>query len=60
LRIVHQRRDIPDRADIDLRARQERNSAVEIDGKPTLDLIENDALDLFIILEGFLKNGPDR
>src|SRR6185312_14434258 len=33
---VHQRRDVPDRPDVDLRARQERRRAVEIDGEAAL------------------------
>src|SRR6185369_7070179 len=46
LRIVHQRRDVADRADVDLRARQEGDSAVEVDGEAALDLVEDDAVDL--------------
>src|SRR6202521_4463435 len=53
LRIVHQRRDVADRADIDLRARQERYRAVEIDGKATLDLIEDDAVHLLVVVNAF-------
>src|SRR6202158_2176905 len=58
LRIVHQRRDVADRADIDLRARQERYRAVEIDGKATLDLIEDDAVHLLVVVEGLLALAP--
>src|SRR5205085_2583364 len=47
LRVVHQRRNVADRADVDLRARQEGHSTIEIDGEAALDLVEDDAVDLF-------------
>ncbi len=47
LRVVHERRDVADRTDVDLRTRKEGNSAVEIDGETTLDLVEDDAFDAF-------------
>src|SRR5438445_3500328 len=58
LRIVHQRRDVADRADIDLRARQEGHRTVEIDGEAALDLVEDDAVDLFVVLERLLELAP--
>ena len=58
LRIVHQRRHVADRPDIDLRARQEGNRAVEIDGEAALDLIEDDALHLFVVLERLFELAP--
>src|SRR3981189_3177910 len=58
LRVVHQRRDVADRADIDLRARQERHRAVEVDGEAALDLIEDDALHLFVAAEGLFQLAP--
>src|SRR4029077_319423 len=58
LRIVHQRRHIADRTDVDLRARQEGDGAVEIDGEAALDLIEDDAGDLFVVLERLLQLTP--
>ena len=58
LRRVHQRRDVADRADVDLRARQEGHGAVEIDGEAALDLIEDDALDLLVGVEGLLQLAP--
>ena len=58
LRHAHQRRDVADRADIDLRARQERHGAVEIDGEAALDLIEDDAFDLFLGLERLFELDP--
>src|ERR1700687_1799477 len=58
LRIVHQRRDIADRADIDLRARQEGDRAVEIDGEAALDLVEDDAVNLFVVVERLLELAP--
>src|SRR5882762_4879545 len=58
LRIVHQRGDVADRADIDLGARQERHGAVEIDGEAALDLVEDDAMHLLIVVEGLLELAP--
>ena len=58
LRIVHQRRDVADRADVDLRARQEGHRAVEIDGEAALDLVEDDAVDLLVVVEGLLELAP--
>src|SRR5580698_8563902 len=58
LRIVHQRGDIADRADVDLRARQEGDRAVEVDGEATLDLVEDDAVNLLVVVEGLLELAP--
>ena len=58
LRIVHQRRDVADRTDVDLGARQERHGAVEVDGEAALDLIEDDAVNLLVALEGLLELAP--
>src|ERR1043166_952513 len=58
LRHVHQRGHVADRANIDLAARQERHGAVEIDREATLDLIEDDAVDLFVALERLLQAAP--
>src|SRR5271170_4666079 len=58
LLIVHQRRHVADRPDIDLRARQESDRPVEIDGKAALDLVEDDALHLLVILESFFELAP--
>ena len=58
LRIVHQRSDVADRADIDLRARQEGDGAVEVDGEAALDLVEDDAVDLLVVVEGLLELAP--
>ena len=58
LRHVHQRRDVADRANVDLRARQEGDGAVEIDGEATLDLIEDNAGDLLVVGEGLLELAP--
>jgi len=58
LRIVHQRRDVADRADIDLRARQEGYCPVEVDGEAALDLIEDDAVHLFVVVERLLELAP--
>src|SRR5262249_10979792 len=51
LRHVHEGRDVADRADVDLRTRQERHGAVEIDREAALDLIEDDARNLLVALE---------
>src|SRR3984957_16472114 len=51
-------RHVADRPDVDLRARQEGHCAVEIDGEAALDLVEDDALDLFVVLERLLKLAP--
>ncbi len=58
LRHVHQRRHVADRPDIDLRARQERHRAVEVDREAALDLVEDDALDLLVALERLLELAP--
>src|SRR5690606_7163954 len=47
---VHQRGDVADRADIHLRARQERHGAIQIDGEAALDLVEDDAVDALVIV----------
>src|SRR6266508_266460 len=58
LRLVHQRRHVADRPDVDLRARQERHRAVEVDREPAFDLIKDDALNLFVALERLLQLAP--
>src|SRR5205807_703143 len=58
LRIVHQRRDVANRADIDLRAWQESHRAVEIDGEAAFDLIEDDAVHLLVVVERLLELAP--
>src|SRR5882724_9985700 len=58
LRIVHQRRDVADRADIDLRARQEGHRTVEIDREAALDLVEDDAVNLLVVVEGLFQLAP--
>ncbi len=50
---VHQRRDVADRPDVDLAARQERHRAVEIDREAALDLIEDHARDLLVAWNAF-------
>ena len=55
---VHQRRDVAHRADVDLAARQERHRAVEVDGEAALDLVEDDAVDLLVLLERLLELDP--
>ena len=55
---MHQRADVAHGADVDLRARQERDGAVEIDGEAALDLVEDDARDLLALLVQALEAGP--
>ena len=58
LRLVHQRADIAHRANIDLRAGQERHGAVEIDGEAALDAAEDHAGDAGLVVEGLLQLDP--
>src|SRR5580704_9250934 len=58
LLIVHQRGHVADGPDIDLGARQEGHGAVEIDREAALDLIEDDAVHLFVILERLFELAP--
>src|SRR6476469_8206431 len=58
LRVVHEWRDVADRADIDLRTRQEGHRTIEVDGKAALDLVEDDAVDLFVVLERLFELAP--
>src|SRR5436853_341376 len=58
LGVVHQRCDVADRTEVDLRARQEGNGAVEVDGEAAFDLVEDDAVDLLVVLEGLLQLAP--
>src|SRR3954447_6939100 len=58
LRVVHQRRNVADRTDVDLRTRQEGHGTVEVDSEAALDLVEDDAVDLLVVLEGLLELAP--
>ncbi len=58
LRVVHQRGNVADRTDVDLRARQEGYGAVEIDGETTLDLIEDHTIDAFAAVELLFETDP--
>ena len=58
LRRLHQRGHVADRADIDLAARQESDGAVEIDREAALDLVEDNAFDLFLFLESLFELDP--
>src|SRR5262249_58095015 len=58
LGVIHQGRYVADRTDVDLRARQEGDRAVEVDGEAALDLVEDDAVDLFVVLERLLQLAP--
>src|SRR6202012_562530 len=58
LRVVHQRRNVADRTDVYLRARQEGDRAVEVDREAALDLIEDDAVNLLVVVEGLLELAP--
>ncbi len=58
LRVVHQGCDVANRTDIDLRARQEGDRAVEVDGEAALDLVEDDAVHLLVVVERLLELAP--
>ena len=58
LRLVHQRADVADRANVHLAARQERHGAVEIDGEAALDAVEDHAFDALARLVFLLEPGP--
>src|ERR1700687_3638191 len=58
LRVVHQRCYVADRADIDLAAWQEGHRTVGGDGEAALDLVEDDAVHLLVIVEGFFQFAP--
>ncbi len=51
LRVVHQRRYVADRTNVDLRTRKEGNSAVEIDREAALDLVEDNAFNALASFE---------
>src|SRR6266571_1245170 len=53
-----ERRDTTDRPDIDLGARQKGHGAVQIDREASLDLIEDDALHLLVILKRLFELAP--
>ena len=56
--VVHQRGHVANRADIHLGARQEGNSAIQIDSETTFDLVEDDTLNFFFCFEGFFQLAP--
>src|SRR6202047_2447222 len=58
LRVVHQRTDVADRTNVHLRARQERHGAVEVDREAALDLVEDHAGDLLVVLERLHELAP--
>src|SRR5690606_28617009 len=47
LRLMHQRADIANRTNVDLAAWQEGHGAIKVDRKAALDLVEDDAGNLF-------------
>jgi hypothetical protein len=55
---VHQRGHVANRTDIDLAPRQEGDGAIEIDGEAALDLVEDLAGDLLVLLERLFQAGP--
>ena len=58
LRHMHQRADVADRADVDLRTGQEGHGAAEIDGEAALDAAEDDAIDALVLGGHFFETGP--
>ncbi len=55
---MHERGDVADRTDVDLRTRQEGNGAVQIDGEAALDLVEDDAFDALTLAELLFELDP--
>jgi hypothetical protein len=55
---VHQRGDIADWADIDLRARQEGDGAFEVDREAALDLVEDRAFNALVVVVHFFELDP--
>ena len=55
---VHQRADVADRTDVDLRAGEERHGAFEVDGEAALDLVEDHAFDALVLVVHFLELDP--
>ncbi len=58
LRRVHQRAHVAHGPHVDLAAGQERHRAVEVDREAALDLVEDDALDLLLVVELLLEPHP--
>ena len=58
LRRMHQRADVAHRPHVDLAAGQEGHGAIEVDGEAALDLVEDDAFDLLLVVELLLQPGP--
>ena len=58
LRLVHQRADVADRANVHLAAGKEGHGAVEIDGEAALDAIEDHAFDALAGFVLLLEPGP--
>ncbi len=58
LRVVHERGDVADRADVDLRTRQEGHCAVEVDSEAALDLVRDDAFNALALGELLLELDP--
>src|SRR5690606_28715234 len=54
----HQRRDVTNRTNINLRTRQEGHGTVEIDREAALDLIEDDAFDTLAGIEFGFETNP--
>ena len=58
LRQVHQRLDVADRTDVDLRTGQEGHGGVEVDGEAALDAAEDHAVDAVARFEFLLELVP--
>ena len=56
--LAHQRTDVADRADIDLRARQEGRGTAEVDGEAALDATDDGAVDRHALGEHDFQTGP--
>src|SRR5262245_31949177 len=58
LRHVHERADVADRANVHLASGEEGHGAVEIDGEPAFDAVEDHALDALARLVLLFEPGP--
>src|SRR5690606_14063123 len=56
--LAHQRADVADRTDVDLRARQEGRGAAQVDGEAALDAADDGAVDRMAFGEHGFQTGP--
>src|SRR5690606_39775547 len=56
--LAHQRADVADRTDVDLRAGQEGRGAAQVDGEAALDAADDGAVDWLAFGEHGVQTGP--